>query len=250
MQNRVSKLDLHAFAAEFRANTVNVPLIRIGNEGDGGYLLPDDFNGIRHCFSPGVSTTADFEEDVARRFGIKSFMADATVDGPPMDHPLFEFDRSFLGAYQHETFTTLGAWVEEKLGKDDDHDLLLQMDIEGGEFDVLIESDKSLLRRFRMMVIEFHHMESIFERNNLPLLRALFAKLHQDFDIVHLHANNYHGIAESCGVGIPPIFEITYLRRDRVANLAIGGPILLPHPLDKPNVPDVSDIVMPELWWR
>ena len=228
---------------------VNVPLIRIGDEGDGGYLLPDDFNGIRHCFSPGVSTTADFEEDVARRFGIKSFMADASVDGPPMDNPLFEFDRKFLGAAQNETFTTLGAWVEEKLGKDDDHDLLLQMDIEGGEFDVLIESDKALLRRFRMMVIEFHRMQSIFERNNLPRLRALFAKLHQDFAIAHLHANNCCGISESGGVGIPPVFEITYLRRDRVANLATGEPMVLPHPLDRPNVPQNPDVTMPEIWW-
>lgn len=250
IQKTVDKTELHSIAAEFRTNTVNVPLIRIGGKGDGGYLVPDDFKGIRHCFSPGVSTTADFEEHVARSFGIRSFMADASVDRPPVDNPLFEFDRKFLGAHCDETFTTLGAWVEEKLSEDDDHDLLLQMDIEGGEFDVLIESDKSLLRRFRIMVIEFHRMESIFEKHSLPFLRALFAKLHQDFVIVHMHANNCCGISESCFVGIPPVFEITYLRRDRVADLAIAAPIFLPHPLDRPNVPEKTDIVMPDLWWR
>ena len=68
---------LRAFAAEFRVNTVNVPLVRIGGEGDGGYLLPDDLKGIRKCFSPGVSTTAEFEKHVARTYGIKSFLAAA-----------------------------------------------------------------------------------------------------------------------------------------------------------------------------
>jgi len=249
-QQSVGKRRLHTFASEFRANLVNVPLVRIGGIGDGGYLLPNDFEGIRHCFSPGVSTTADFEEHVARDFGIKSFMADASVERPPMDNPLFEFDSKFLGAHRDETFTTLGLWVADKLGEDGDHDLLLQMDIEGGEFEVLIESDKNLLRRFRMMVIEFHRMESIFEQNSLPLIHALFKKLHQDFAIVHLHANNCCGIAESHDVGIPPVFEVTYLRRDRLANLTNDTPICLPHPLDRPNVSTNPDIVMPELWWR
>ena len=247
---KADKKALRAFAAEFRVNTVNVPLVRIGGEGDGGYLLPDDLKGIRNCFSPGVSTTADFEEHVARTYGIKSFLADASVEGPPVENPFFEFDRKFLGAHRDETFTTLGAWVEEKLGRDDDHDLLLQMDIEGGEFDVLIESDKSLLRRFRIMVIEFHRMERIFEHNSLPLLRPLFAKLHQDFAIAHLHANNFCGIVESRSVGVPPVLEITYLRRDRVATLATDAPMILPHALDRPNVPSEPDIIMPDLWWR
>lgn len=248
--NKVDEKDLHDFSAEIRANTVKVPLIRIGGDGDGGYLLPDDFLGIRNCFSPGVSDTADFEEHVARAYGIKSFMADASVARPPIENPLFEFDSKFLGANSNETFTTLGAWVEDKLKQDHDHDLLLQMDIEGGEFDVLIETDKSLLRRFRIMVIEFHRMNSIFQRNNLQLLRALFAKLHQDFVIVHLHANNCCGISESCGVAIPNVFEISYLRRDRAAKLAISEKITLPHKLDRPNVAANADIVMPELWWR
>jgi hypothetical protein len=30
-----------------------VPLIRLGPDGDGGYLIPDDLNGIQYCFSPG-----------------------------------------------------------------------------------------------------------------------------------------------------------------------------------------------------
>ena len=38
-------------------------LIRIGSPADGGYLIPDDLEGIRFCFSPGVAHSSAFELD-------------------------------------------------------------------------------------------------------------------------------------------------------------------------------------------
>ena len=213
-------------------------------------MLPDDLDGIAHCFSPGVSVTVDFEEHIARRYGIRSFLADASIEHPAFENPLFEFDKKFIGAYCDDTFTTLRNWVSEKLGDTRDDDLLLQMDIEGDEFDVLIESDSALLRRFRIMAIEFHGMERIFEAHSLPLIRAMFAKLHRDFAIVHMHANNYCAVSCQHGICIPPIFEITYLRRDRLPSGATTRRLDLPHPLDRNNVAGMPPIVMPDIWWR
>ncbi len=48
-------------------------LVRIGAEKDGGYLLPDDLNGIQVCFSPGVANNWSFEKDLFRKFNIASF---------------------------------------------------------------------------------------------------------------------------------------------------------------------------------
>ena len=248
-QRAAARNDLHAMAAALRAACATVPLIRIGGEGDGGYVLPDDLDGIRHCFSPGVDVTARFEDEIAGTHGIRSFMADASVARAPLDNPLFEFDAKFLGAHRDETFITLGDWVTDKLGDTPDDDMLLQMDIEGGEFDVLIESASALLRRFRIMVIEFHSMERIFERHSLPLIRAMLAKLHRDFAVVHMHANNCCGIAHCRDIGIPPVFEITYLRRDRLPEGAATGGLALPHPLDRDNVATMPPITMPEMWW-
>lgn len=39
-------------------------LIRLGPNGDGGYLVPDDLTGIEACFSPGVCATSEFENTV------------------------------------------------------------------------------------------------------------------------------------------------------------------------------------------
>ena len=69
-------------------------LIRTGGELDGGYLIPDDMDGVKYCFSPGVSSVADFENDLAKR-GIKSFLADYSVNGPPVENELFDFEKNF-----------------------------------------------------------------------------------------------------------------------------------------------------------
>lgn len=47
----------------------NHELIRVGGDGDGGHLIPNDLMGIDACFSPGVATTSDFENDLAARGG-------------------------------------------------------------------------------------------------------------------------------------------------------------------------------------
>ncbi len=39
----------------------------MGGENDGGYLVPDDLEGIEYCFSPGVSNIATFELDCLNR---------------------------------------------------------------------------------------------------------------------------------------------------------------------------------------
>ena len=66
---------LDRFFSSVSPISTNHKLIRIGREGDGGYLIPNDLEGIEVCFSPGVEGTADFERDLANR-GIKCFFAD------------------------------------------------------------------------------------------------------------------------------------------------------------------------------
>lgn len=60
-------------------------LIRLGPNGDGGYLIPDDLIGIEACFSPGVSDISGFEKECANR-GMKVFLADKSVEKPPEFH--------------------------------------------------------------------------------------------------------------------------------------------------------------------
>jgi len=73
------------------------PLIRLGPNGDGGYVVPDDLTNVSACFSPGVSDVSGFEKDCANR-GMKVFLADKSVDGPAEPDRAFHFSKKYLGA--------------------------------------------------------------------------------------------------------------------------------------------------------
>lgn len=70
-------------------------LIRIGGNRDGGYLIPDDLEGIDACFSPGVSNYKFFEDQMANEYGIKSHMCDFSCDEENFVTPLVEGLQTF-----------------------------------------------------------------------------------------------------------------------------------------------------------
>ena len=233
------------FLAMIRPVETEHPLIRIGGDGDGGYLVPDDLDGIGACFSPGVSTIAHFEEDLATR-GIKCFMADASVEKAPVSGDMFDFERKFLGLKDEGDFITLGDWVRRKAP--DAADLLLQMDIEGAEYRVILGTDRDVLRRFRIMVLKFHHLATIYDRTGLDLVSRTFARILDDFNIVHIHPNNRIRPVVFGDFETPPLLEFTFLRRDRATS---REPVhALPHPLDRKNVAKRPDLSLPQCWYR
>jgi len=105
---RSDMAQVRALARKLRPVNTDHPLVRLGGASDGGYLVPDDFNGLAACFSPGVSEIADFELELANR-GIPCFLADYSVSAPPVAHPLFHFEKKFLGSEDNEIFTTMAS---------------------------------------------------------------------------------------------------------------------------------------------
>jgi hypothetical protein len=217
------------------------PLIRIGGDNDGGYLIPDDLSGISTCFSPGVDVTASFEQDLLSR-GIRSHLADASVDAPPDGLEVASFTKKFLGGVNDGEFMTLEFWVRRHGGYLGD--LILQMDIEAHEYETILATPLDILRRFRIIAMEIHHAECWF---NNPIawgcVNSFFAKLLDNFHVVHNHPNNNCPFIEVEGILIPTTFELTLLRKDRAA--PEGYCTEFPHPLDQPNVTDKDDRPLP-----
>jgi hypothetical protein len=222
------------------------PLVRIGGDVDGGYLVPDDLDGIEYCFSPGVARTASFESALAKR-GIHSFLADYSVDGPPVNSEMFSFEKKYLGAFNTEIYMTLGRWVEKSL-PGYTGDLILQMDIEGGEYDVMLETPEEVWKKFRIVVIEFHGLHTVFNKYGLKSFRFCFQKLLNHFDVVHIHPNNATFRARRGDLDIPGVMEITLLRKDRIQWRRRRD--VFPHELDRPNLPGKPDLVLPDCWYR
>jgi Methyltransferase FkbM domain len=211
-------------------------LIRFGPDGDGGYLVPNDLEGIEACFSPGVSDIAGFEMDCAER-GMKIFMADGSVDEPPMAHAQFRFIQKFIGADTQGNFLSLEEWVNNETGGSQS-DLLLQMDIEGYEYETLISAPTSLLRRFRIIIIEFHNLECLFSEQMFSIYRHAFERILRNHACVHIHPNNYCGTIRVGDLELPQIAEFTFLRNDRISNQIFATKF--PHSLDRDNTGKMS----------
>lgn len=222
----------------------NHPLIRFGPVGDGGYLLPDDLSGIEACFSPGVSSVSGFEKQCAD-YGMNVFMADGSVSGPAEDHERFHFVKKYVGALKNENFMTIDDWVHEAV-QSSSSDLLLQMDIEGAEYEALLRMSDSLLQRFRVLVIEFHQLNQLFDACYFKLASSAFEKLLLHHRCVHIHPNNCSNVFSRDGLDIPEIMEFTFLRKDRFDSHRPSGEF--PHSLDVECTSRPS-MVLPACWF-
>jgi Methyltransferase FkbM domain len=221
-------------------------LIRIGGGADGGYLLPDDLAGITACFSPGVGDSSRFELDLERR-GIKSFLADASVKGPAPEAAHMDFDAKFLGAWTGGDKITLDDWVASKRSPVTEGDLMLQMDIEGAEYEVLLAASQATLRRFRIITLELHWFERLGQPAACHLISSVLEKLAQEFVPVHLHPNNHARAVLIAGYTLPPLLEVTYLRRDRC--LSMEPRREFPHAADRDNVVGKPPLALPRCFY-
>ena len=223
------------------------PLVRVGPAGDGGYLVPDDLADIKACFSPGVSDEVGFELAFANR-GVPCFLADASVPEEPVKHENIFFDPLFLGATSDsKRFISLEDWVNEI--SVEDGDLILQMDIEGAEYDVLRSAPPELLKRFRLIAIELHNFEFILTNKLAALSFEGFLNiLLEHFEVVHIHPNNNRRPVFNKGIEIPPVIEMTLLLKDRFVGKQNLEPVALPHPLDSDNSPRRKHLTFSSDW--
>ena len=222
----------------------NYELIRIGGDGDGGYLIPNDLVGIDSCFSPGVSSVADFENELKKN-GIKCFLADYSVDAPPIKNNLFDFEKKYIGSINNETFIKLENWINLK--SPNKSNFILQMDIEGYEYPVILNTSESTFSKFRIIVIEFHRTDMIFTKKGYEIISQVFSKLLKNFDIVHIHPNNCCGAVRHKDIVIPRVMEFTFLRKDRITHRSPAKSF--PNPLDRKNVASYPDIHLPSCWY-
>ncbi|HSH76690.1 MAG TPA: FkbM family methyltransferase, partial [Longimicrobiales bacterium] len=229
---RTDVADMRALMRRLQPVDPGVELIRVGPETDGGYLIPDDLDGIEHALSPGVSTWSGFDEDLAAR-GLVVHLADHSVDQPGSGSENLRFLKKNLGSFPDGITVTLDQWTRSTV-PDDAEDLLLQMDIEGAEYEVLTNVSSELLARFRIIVIELHYLHQLWNKPWFVYVSRVFDKLLRQHRVVHIHPNNYSGSFRSRGLEIPRVAEFTFYRRDRLPPDP-GYRTDFPHALDRDN---------------
>jgi hypothetical protein len=121
-------------------------------------------------------------------------------------------------------------------------DMILKFDVEGAEWDNLSECSIELLSRFRMIVGEFHGLAQSGDPKAHATIRRVLEKLTSNHTVVHIHANNHHGLATIENVAVPDLLEITFCRNDDKQFVDYNGP--LPCELDFRNVQEYPDVIL------
>lgn len=237
--------ELNSFFKTAQVKPYGGRVLRVGQTGDGGYIIPNCLEGIKGVFSPGVGDICDFEMDMTNRFDIPIYACDFSVNNMPNDHKNFHFKKKFLGFQNNDTHMTLQSWAAQYMIEKGDY--ILQMDIEGGEYDVLMHTPMELLQRFRIMVIEFHNLELLFNKLSRKMIHFVFDKITQDFTIIHAHPNNNDVMFKHKDYAIPSVMEFTLVRNDYYQS---GTPLTFPNSLDSRNNPDKPELILPPCWYK
>jgi hypothetical protein len=243
---QTDKLKLSDLIESLHPISFDKELIRMGSSNDGGYLVPNDLDGISGCFSPGVANSSSLEHTCAE-LGMDVFMADLSVDGPAAKHERFHFTKKFVGVTSDDQFITLDQWVRDN-DRNPRSDLLLQIDIEGFEYEVFLAVSDQLMQRFRIIVAEFHRLDQLWGKPFFGLASRVFEKILQTHHCVHAHPNNWRGTVKKGDIEVPINMEFTFLRKDRVREFTYVDSY--PHPLDVDNVPSMPSVDLPSCWYR
>lgn len=165
----IDRVDLETLKSLLRPVLNGHELIRIGSDNDGGYLVPDDLVGINECVSPGVSDNMSFETEIWNKYKIKSLMYDGSCEAPPEMSANQRFFKLFVGSVDKPNYISMSQIINNHVSSN--NDLLGQIDIEEGEYELIKFASNADLKRFRILIIEFHDLErwlqSRFSRKQL-----------------------------------------------------------------------------------
>ena len=214
--------------------------IRLGNEYDGGYVVPISALRCDAIISIGVGPDVSFDLALAQR-GAQVVQFDHTVEKSPIEHPAFRFFKKGWGSRTEDEFLSL-VDIDATLPAECQHKLL-KFDVEGAEYDIFEALQSTDLTQYEVICCELHLFDRLNDQGFFAKAEHLLRTLHTGHAPVHLHANNYMGFIMAEGVPIPNVLEITYLRRDLDS---FTGPSHepIPGPLDRPNNPYKPDLCL------
>lgn len=244
---------IERFLSEIKVYDLPVTKGRLGNEGDGGYVVAMEHLALAdNLYSFGVGDDVGFELDFLRMFPkAKAHLFDPTIQAPPCNHERFNFERSGIG----------GCLPGGGLLGNIKADSILKIDAEWAEWEALLEIPLNRLR-FSQIIIEFHilHMEprpglspyftalyqSLADRQNQQLFRLyghVMVWVNTWYKCFHAHANNSLPMVEVDGHRFPPLLEMSFLRNDLISSdiKPAAGPFPVSG-LDFPNKKDRPDV--------
>ena len=118
------------------------------------------------------------------------------------------------------------------------------MDIEGSEYEVILSLPDRLLDQFRIVVIEFHNLDRLFDAFRRS--SSCFERLCGSFYVTHIHPNSQDGSLRYGDLEVPRSMEFTFLNKKRVGRTK--PQTAFPHKLDMDNLSG-TPLVLPKCWY-
>lgn len=241
-----------------------VKLIRLGNNYDGGYLIPKDIiNKVDLLLSFGLGSDWSFEKNFKKKNKqlkincydhtiIRKFWYEYTLIS------IFFFIKNFkdfgniFKYFKYKNFfsqkninhikkkvvlnryNSYDISINEIIKKHNNQKKFLKIDIEGDEYRII-----NRLRYFKKLfgfVIEFHNIDLHYK------IIDNFLKKNRNFKIVHVSPNNMGGINEN---NEPIVVEITFINISKFKNFKkLKSKFISKNKLDYPNDPKKKNIFL------
>ncbi len=238
-QSQDQELRARTYAALQPVRLANCTLARLGEPRDGGYLMCGNLLDAEAGYSYGISNYDGWGCQVSTQLGIPVHQYDCFDQRRPRcDGGQTRFHPECIAAAARvdeagRRFDALDAQIAAN--GDAGRRLLVKMDVEGSEWESLLQTPREVLERIDQLAIELHMHEGDAWTQYLVV-----EKLRDVFHVAHLHFNNY-----ACSPAVPPYPSYApevLLVNKRLAVLSTDrSPVPRPHPLDAPNNPDVPD---------
>jgi hypothetical protein len=232
---------------------VGQDLVRIGPTSDGGYVLANNFNAINAVISLGVGRNVDIEMYFAN-LGKDILLFDGTITNLPKNHKKFNFFNSNVygtSAFSREKdseilVNDIFSYYLKNLFKDlaivpSNLEVLFFVDIEGSEYDLLINLSRANLEVCQQITVEFHDIFKEITSSNSKIFECL-AKLHETHELISAHGNNYGAAIQIDGADYPDVLETTWMRKD--TSEFVNGVNNFNPRLNKPNNPGAPELVL------
>lgn len=243
VEKKTQKKDISKILKRLLPYKTGFDLIRLGNDNDGGYLVPDDLSNISRNYSAGVGDLTKFEEDLEEKYSIPSSMVDFNDVDPKLLPKKSKFLKKKIGISSYEENLSINDWLDNESGE-----IILKMDIEGDEYLTLSSMSDKNLKKIRILVIEIHDLRHLRNYSFFKTFEKVLLRLNNFFYVCHLHINNVSKVKDIGGYSVPDMLEVTLIRKNRVKNFT-NQFASIPHKLDQKTVLKQKEIFLDKKWY-
>ncbi len=216
----------------------NCDFKRFGEPNDGGYVLCANLlSSVQSAYSYGINGFDQWGCDVSSGLAVTVHQYDCFNLQRPACDAQTVFHEECVGTKVETIDGRRFDSVERQVAKNGDagKQLVVKMDVEGAEWDSLLQADDALFDRIDQLTIELH-MDTMKDYDKFT---AVVEKLKRFFFVANLHFNNF-----ACVEGIAPfpaaVYEVLFVNQ-RLARLGGEGRGGAPSSVIAKNHPELKD---------